>query len=113
LDSDNKVLYNVNLLSDPPIEAISIKICPFGGYGRKAMNFQIEVLGNYIDLGVPLGMADGRINDYQIITASSLGTGKASLPPAQVFNPVAHKFKLTSCALFGAISVSFRGKTSF
>jgi len=47
---------NEFLLLPIPIETDWLKLFPIPGFGRRALNFQIEILGNQVDLGQPLGL---------------------------------------------------------
>ena len=55
-----------------PIKADWIEIHPLPGFGRRAINFQFELFGNYIDLGFKLGLEDGSIPDQNILVSESL-----------------------------------------
>lgn len=63
---------NEFLLLPIPIETDWLKLFPIPGFGRRALNFQIEILGNQVDLGQPLGLSDGRIRNEQIVAAPFL-----------------------------------------
>ena len=62
---------NEFLILPEPISTDLLELYPKAGFGRRALNFQLEVLGNAISIGEPMGLADGRIANDQIFVSTA------------------------------------------
>ena len=62
---------NEFLMLPEPISTDLLELYPKAGFGRRALNFQLEVLGNAINIGEAMGLTDGRIANDQIFVSTA------------------------------------------